>query len=247
VFLLCHLFSGMMLGTASRTGRWTGAAVAAATAGAILPDLIDKPLGYLILDGNLHQGRIFCHTLAVALLVLAAAILAGRRTAGSLPPVLAGGFLLHQLLDQMWQTPVHWLFPLLGPFPMAVPIDFFRWSLAAELASLSEWAFLLPVAAVTLTLFHPLAPGTAGPLLRSAGRRTAPFMVPLLLALAVAGLLAGLSLLPFSLMEGPTPARDGIIALVALAGAAILAVRGDAMVAEGGGAGEGDRVRTGGE
>jgi hypothetical protein len=247
VFLLCHVFSGMVLGIAVRSVRGTGAAVFAAVTGAILPDLIDKPLGYLILGGNLHQGRIFCHTLAVAWFILAVAILAGRRRAGGLLPLLAGGFFLHQLMDQMWLSPVHWLYPFLGPFPVAAPIDFFRWSLAAEVTSLSEWVFLIPVAVVIFTLFHSLAPGTAGPLLRSAGRRAAPLTVPLLLALVVAGVLAALSLLPFSLMEGSTPGRDGIIALVACWGAAILWVRGDALAAEDGGSGGGGRARSGGK
>jgi len=236
----------MVLGTAMRTGRWTGAGVAAAAAGAILPDLIDKPLGYLLLGGNLHQGRIFCHTLLFALLVLATAVLMGRQKAGGLPLVFAAGFLLHQLLDQMWLTPVHWLHPLLGPFPPAVPIDFFRWSLSAELTSISEWAFLVPVAAMALTLFHPLAPGTSGPILRRAGRRAASFGVPLLLTLAVAGVLAGLSLLPFSLMTGSTPGRDWIIALVASAGAAILVVREESLEWGKGDEGSGDRVRSAG-
>ncbi|MDD1653096.1 MAG: metal-dependent hydrolase [Methanomicrobiales archaeon] len=222
VFLLCHVFAGVALGVAVQPREGTGAAVAAAVAGAIFPDLIDKPLGYLLLGGSLHQGRIFFHTLILALLILLAALMAGRERWGNLPLLFAGGILLHQLLDQMWLQPVHWLYPLMGPFPAAVPLDFFRWSLQAELRSVSEWVFLIPVAAVTLALFHAMVPGTRGSLLRSAGQRAVPLMVPLLSALAVAGVLAALTLLPFPLMVGATPLRDGTIALVACAGAVIL-------------------------
>jgi membrane-bound metal-dependent hydrolase YbcI (DUF457 family) len=227
VFLFCHVFAGMALGIAVRPRVGTGAGVAAAVAGAILPDLIDKPLGYLLLGGNLHQGRIFCHTLVVAVLLLAAALLAGRKKEWDLPLLFAGGFLLHQLLDLMWQTPVHWLYPFLGPFPAVVPLDFFRWSLMAELTSVSEWVFLLPVLVVVIMLSASPSPETTGSLLHTAARRIAPFMVPLLAVLAVAGVLAVLSLLPFPLMAGSTPEREGMIGLVALAGATILIVRGD--------------------
>jgi membrane-bound metal-dependent hydrolase YbcI (DUF457 family) len=234
VFLLCHVFAGMALGIAVRPREGTGAAVAAAVAGAIFPDLIDKPLGYLFFSGNLHQGRIFFHTLVVALLVLVLAILAVREKAWDLALLFAGGFLLHQLLDLMWQAPVHWFYPFLGPFPMVIPLDFFRWSLVAEFTSVSEWVFLLPVVVVVIMLYTSLSPGTAGSLLQPAARRIAPFMVPLLAALAVAGVLAVLSILPFPLTAGSTPEKEGIIALVALAGAIILTVRGDVLATDDG-------------
>ena len=72
--------------------------------GSMLPDLIDKPLGGVILP--LGNGRIYSHTLLFLLTVLAVL-------------VLVGGTALHQILDFMWQDPQTFLWPLYGwGFPM---------------------------------------------------------------------------------------------------------------------------------
>ena len=66
MLLLCHLFIGLSLGLllyAWLKEEWIILAVAL---GAILPDLIDKPLGHLLLNETLNNGRIFFHGLLAA-------------------------------------------------------------------------------------------------------------------------------------------------------------------------------------
>ena len=78
--------------------------------GAILPDLVDKPLGLLAGNG---YGRLYAHTL-VAALGLAALAWALRRPAVT---ALALGVPAHLALDRLWEVPEVLLWPLLGAFP----------------------------------------------------------------------------------------------------------------------------------
>jgi hypothetical protein len=76
--------------------------------GGLLPDLIDKPLGHLIMPEN--NGRIFAHSLIFALSLLLIA-LAYR----PLMP-LSLGVSMHQLLDGTFLDPGGAAWPFLGPF-----------------------------------------------------------------------------------------------------------------------------------
>ena len=90
--------------------------------GSMLPDIIDKPLGGIILHESLGNGRIYAHTLVFLLLIVAAALLFlyTFRWPGGL--VLAGGALFHHVLDGMWLYPGTWLWPLYGwGFPPGEP------------------------------------------------------------------------------------------------------------------------------
>ena len=81
--------------------------------GSMLPDLIDKPLGWLIY-GSMASGRIYAHTLLFLLVLVAIAATLQSRAIGS----LAFGVLAHQALDAIWRTPEIFLWPLLGDFPV---------------------------------------------------------------------------------------------------------------------------------
>ncbi len=96
--------------------------------GALLPDIIDKPLGLMILSyGN---GRIIAHTLLFALVLTAIALymrwnhrfhLCRRTNCSSCKKnmklyALSGGTWLHLILDSMWLFPVTLLWPLFGDF-----------------------------------------------------------------------------------------------------------------------------------
>ncbi len=76
--------------------------------GSILPDIIDKPLGHLLLPGD--NGRIFAHTLLFALSVLLIGLV--------FRPVLSLsiGVSFHHILDGMFLDPETSFWPLLGPF-----------------------------------------------------------------------------------------------------------------------------------
>jgi hypothetical protein len=86
--------------------------------GSILPDLIDKPLGYLIY-GSMATGRIFAHTLLFLLVLVALAAILKSRPLGS----LAFGVLAHQALDTIWRTPEVFLWPILGDFPVKAHVS----------------------------------------------------------------------------------------------------------------------------
>ncbi len=78
--------------------------------GALLPDIIDKPLGLVILSyGN---GRIIAHTLLFALCATAIAFYKKDMRLYA----LSGGTWLHLILDSMWLFPVTLLWPFLGNF-----------------------------------------------------------------------------------------------------------------------------------
>ena len=82
--------------------------------GALLPDIIDKPLSWLILPGVLDGiTRNIGHTLLFPLLLLVVWRLASGRSPNFLLP-LAIGSALHLLLDGMFTMPNTLLWPFMG-------------------------------------------------------------------------------------------------------------------------------------
>jgi hypothetical protein len=82
------------------------------TVASLLPDIIDKPLGMLLLGDVYGTGRLFCHALVfpVALAVAGAALWHARRASTLL--ILAYGSALHLVLDGMWREPEVLFWPL---------------------------------------------------------------------------------------------------------------------------------------
>jgi len=82
--------------------------------GSLLPDIIDKPVGMLLLRGSLGSGRMFCHSLLfLVILSLAAGYFYSRRRTTWLL-VLSFGTFTHLILDQMWLMPQTLLWPIYG-------------------------------------------------------------------------------------------------------------------------------------
>jgi membrane-bound metal-dependent hydrolase YbcI (DUF457 family) len=119
--MLLFAHTGITLGTAkvmARAAGWREKGLPAlldyrlVLIGSMLPDLIDKPLGGVILP--LRNGRIYSHTLVFLLLMLGIGLVVWfwKRNSGGL--VLAGGTALHHILDFMWQAPETYLWPLYG-------------------------------------------------------------------------------------------------------------------------------------
>ncbi|ACL15937.1 metal-dependent hydrolase [Methanosphaerula palustris] len=140
MFFFIHLFIGVLLGYL--LSRFSGRHLLLPCAfGAVLPDLVDKPLGYLILgtivDGG---GRIYTHGLLfLGLLFLIGALL--LYWTGRADLVAMGvGVLSHQLLDLMWLQPINWLYPFLGPYPtVGIVSDYFLNGFIREISSPPEW------------------------------------------------------------------------------------------------------------
>ena len=102
-------------------------------AGAVLPDLLDKPTG-LVFFGT---GRVFGHALVFFAALLTAVLLLTRRGMPSRKRwvALAVGVMFHLLLDGMWTLRDTLLWPFFGwEFPAGIPNDWttFRWSLLAQ-------------------------------------------------------------------------------------------------------------------
>ena len=85
-------------------------------AGAILPDVIDKPIGRIFWADTLGTGRIYGHTLVFFVVVLfVVMVLSSRGTTWRRRWVaLAVGVMFHLLLDGMWLIPDTLLWPLFG-------------------------------------------------------------------------------------------------------------------------------------
>ncbi|MDI9394800.1 MAG: metal-dependent hydrolase [Euryarchaeota archaeon] len=82
--------------------------------GALLPDIIDKPLGRIILAETIGSGRIFAHTLIFAILLGLAAYYIFHKKGWKAPLIVAGASFCHVIEDQMWNSPETFLWPLFG-------------------------------------------------------------------------------------------------------------------------------------
>jgi inner membrane protein len=93
--------------------------------GSLLPDIIDKPVGRYLLAGTFqYNGRIFSHTLLLAVLLLAAALILPLSKGRGWLIAVSAGVLMHLILDSMWLTPQTLFWPLLGwSFPASSETD----------------------------------------------------------------------------------------------------------------------------
>lgn len=82
--------------------------------GSLLPDIIDKPVGMLLLRGSLGSGRIFCHTLLFLLLITLTGIYFYRSHSRTWFLVLSFSTFTHLICDQMWLETQILLWPLYG-------------------------------------------------------------------------------------------------------------------------------------
>ncbi len=108
--------------------------------GSLLPDIIDKPVGYWLFPEALGSGRIFGHTLLFLLVLLVAGVavyawsrrrqwraraVADRFGAGPAGGsmgllVVAAGVFAHLVQDRMWSCWQTLLWPFMGSFPRPV-------------------------------------------------------------------------------------------------------------------------------
>ncbi|WP_301002615.1 metal-dependent hydrolase [Methanoculleus sp.] len=155
MYLLAHAMVGILIGIVIAAIAGDRRVIALAALGAVLPDLIDKPLGHIILAGTVDYGRIYFHGLTVLFLILTAGLLLYRyrRRIGLL--AVAAGMASHQFFDSMWRHPVEWFWPLLGPLPRhGYSEDYFWDSVLRELAQPSEWLFLFLIAGLFAYLYR---------------------------------------------------------------------------------------------
>ena len=83
--------------------------------GALLPDLIDMPVGTLILADRFSTGELWMHSLVVPTLFMSVVLLATRRgRVRRAWMALCVGWLFHLLLDAMWVNQEVFLWPFFG-------------------------------------------------------------------------------------------------------------------------------------
>jgi membrane-bound metal-dependent hydrolase YbcI (DUF457 family) len=82
--------------------------------GALLPDLIDKPLGMLIFASTISNGRMISHTLVFSLTLFLIGLYLYDKKSDIRVITLASGSFFHLIEDQMWTTPHTLFWPFLG-------------------------------------------------------------------------------------------------------------------------------------
>lgn len=106
--------------------------------GSILPDLIDKPFGYLLF-GAMGNGRTVAHTLVFLLSLISISYLLNNKNLMS----LSMGMTAHLVLDAMWSYPVVLFWPLLGDFPHKAHLSIYEYILRLAIA-MREPYMLIP-------------------------------------------------------------------------------------------------------
>ena len=142
MLIFAHIFAGALMGL----GFWhltnDRRALPLCIIASVLPDLIDKSLGLafpLVLGG----GRTVFHSLMIVCVFLLCVLLFARPRIALLGLGVAGALLLHQVLDEMWNEPANWFYPLLGPFQGEMIPEYIGTYFWVEVSSPSEWIFMI--------------------------------------------------------------------------------------------------------
>ena len=145
--LLTGFIFGLLLYDFLNDYRW----VIPCAIGAILPDLFDKPIGYILLPA-IGYGRIFTHTLLVAILILIFGLLFWKMREEPSIMSLGVGILSHQILDMMWRETIDWYYPFLGLFSRKPKIDYFFTVLFRDINRPFEIVLAIALGTVFLTV-----------------------------------------------------------------------------------------------
>ena len=81
--------------------------------GALLPDIIDKPI-YFLYHNYFGEGRLFAHTLLFLITLTIGGIYLYKRRRNLWLLLLAFGTFTHLILDEMWHDPRTLLWPIYG-------------------------------------------------------------------------------------------------------------------------------------
>ena len=82
--------------------------------GALLPDLVDKPLGMIIFASTISTGRMIGHTLLLSFTLLYIGLSLYEKRGDIRIMSLAAGTFFHLMEDQMWGDPRTLFWPFLG-------------------------------------------------------------------------------------------------------------------------------------
>jgi membrane-bound metal-dependent hydrolase YbcI (DUF457 family) len=152
VLILCHLFIGLVIGLVIFQYLGDRRAIILAAVGSILPDLVDKPLGHILLSNTIDFGRIYAHSGLFFISILVIGIVYHRKKGSWIVMALAVGILSHLLLDSMWEMPVTILYPFLGDFGHHYFPNYVGESFSREIRNSYEWVF--GVSSLSMVLYH---------------------------------------------------------------------------------------------
>ncbi len=92
--------------------------------GSLLPDIIDKSVWLSVSSSVWLSGRGYTHTLLLNLALFIGGLVLIRYKKSWLL-IVSVSSITHLILDQMWNSPVVLLWPLLGPIPRAETVGWF--------------------------------------------------------------------------------------------------------------------------
>jgi hypothetical protein len=95
--------------------------------GAVISDVIDKPIGRIFFKEQFESGRLYGHTLLAATVLLLGIQLTLRGATARRWFILPICMLIHQVLDAMWNSPITWFWPLFGSRFPKDPNDNYWW------------------------------------------------------------------------------------------------------------------------
>lgn len=129
--------------------------------GAILPDLLDLPIGTLVLADRYSTGELWSHSLVAPSLYMVAVLIMTRRGRQRRAFMALGvGWLFHLFLDGMWVDPEVFFWPLFGDVP-AGESPF--WPLAWERALTDLWRWVREAAGLGYLVWLWAALGLGSP------------------------------------------------------------------------------------
>ena len=222
MFIFAHVFCGALIGLAFWHLTNDRRALPICILGAILPDLLDKPLA-MVSPGILGSSRTIGHSLIFIVTIFVVGVLLWHYRHTLLGIAFACAIFSHQILDVMWTELVTWCYPLLGPFPTFIIPDYIGHYFWLQISSLSEWVFA-GASLIIIGAWYLSMPEHRVPFLNSRDETYARFCATILLGVMGVNLLFfGLANLP-SAFFAPTynPITDTMAGLVSLCGAIVL-------------------------
>ena len=155
MFIFAHIFAGALLGLGILHLTNDRRAIPFCIAGSILPDLIDKSLGFLF-PLVLGSGRTLFHALGCVIFILFGLVVFVRSNQWLLNIGIVSAVLLHQVFDEMWTLPSNWFYPFLGPFRGSMIPDYIGTYLWFEITNPSEWLFMFGSVMILATSYKEL-------------------------------------------------------------------------------------------